>query len=54
MTLLLIEEVTVATEYKNSADVFFEELVEVLLERTGINEYAIVLVDSKQLLHGPI
>lgn len=54
MILFLIENVTILTKYTDFANVFSKKLVEMLSERTVINEYAIELVDSKQPLYGLI
>lgn len=48
MTALLTEKVTVLTVYNNFPDVFSKKSAEILQEKTGINEYFIKLVDSKQ------
>ena len=52
--MLLAEEVIVPAEYSDFADVFSKKSVEVLPERTGINEHAIELQDGKQPPYGPI
>ncbi len=41
-------------EYADFADVFFPKLAAEPLEHTGINDYAIELVDDQQPLYGPI
>lgn len=44
----------VLNEYANFVDIFLPDLATELLEYTGINNYAIYLIDIKQLPHGPI
>ena len=54
LALLLAEKVTVPAEYSNFADVFLEELTNVLPWQTGANEHAIELEKGKQPPYGPI
>ena len=46
--MLLIEKVTIPTEYSDFADLFSEKSANILLERTGANEHAIKLEKDKQ------
>ena len=54
LALLLAKKVTVLVEYSDFADVFLEELKNVLPKRTKINEHAIELQEGKQPLYEPI
>ena len=47
ITLLLAKEVNVPAEYSDFADVFLKKSVEVLPERTRINNQSIKLEDGK-------
>ena len=49
LALLLVKKVTVWTEYLDFANVFFEELANVLLERIKVNDHAINLEEGKQV-----
>ena len=49
IVLLLVKKVTVAAKYLDFADIFSEELANVLLERIKANKYTIKLEQSKQL-----
>ena len=44
----------VFNEYVNFADIFFLDLASKFSKHTGINDYAIELVDGQQLFYGPI
>ena len=44
----------VPAKYLDFADVFFPDLASELPEHTGINDYAIKLVDGQQPPYGPI
>lgn len=54
--LLLVDKapIKVFSKYFNYADVFLFNFAMELLENTGINKYAIKLIDRKQPLYGPI
>ena len=54
ITLLIAKKVTVPAKYINFANIFSKKLAKILLERTGINEHAIELVDNKQPPYRPI
>ena len=54
IALLLAKKATVPAEYSDFADVFSKKLEQVLPERTGINEHAIKLKNSKQPPYRPI
>ena len=54
IALLLAKEVTISAEYADFVDVFLKESVEMLPERTGINEHTIKLEKNKQPPYGPI
>ena len=53
---LIVEEtpMDILDKYVNFADIFFRDLAFKLPEYTGINDYAIELVDDQQLSYGPI
>lgn len=46
--------IAILSEYTNFVDVFFPYLATKLLENIKINNFAINLIDSKQLPYGPI
>ena len=54
LALLLVEKVTVLTEYSDFAYVFLEKSANVLQERTWANEHAIKLEKGKQPSYRPI
>ena len=54
MALLLAKKVTVLAKYSDFLNVFLEKLANILLEQTGVNEYAIELEKSKQPPYRPI
>ena len=54
LALLLFEELTVATEYPDFADVLLEKSAKVLPEQTKANKNAIELEEGNQLPYGPI
>ena len=54
LALLLAKELTVPTKYSDFANIFLEKSANVFPERTGANEHAIELEESKQPLYGPI
>ena len=54
LTLLLVEKVTVPTEYLDFADVFSEKSINVLQERTRANEHIIEVEEGKQPPYRPI
>ena len=54
IALLLAKKITIPAKYSDFADVFLEELVNVLSKQTGVNKYAIKLKKGKQLPCGLI
>ena len=54
MALLLAKKITVLAKYLDFADVFLEELANVLPEQTWVNEHAIKLEEDKQPPYEPI
>lgn len=54
IVFLLMKEIILLTAYADFTNVFLKKLVEVLPEKTSVNEYAIELLDGKQLLNEAI
>ena len=54
IALLLAKKVTIYAKYSDSADVFLEELANILPEQTKVNEHAVKLEEGKQLPYRPI
>ena len=52
--MLLAKKVKIPTKYSNFSDVFSEKKTLVLLRLIKLNQHAIKLQDSQQLLYGPI
>ena len=51
IALLIAKEVIVLAKYTNFGNVFSNKLAEMLPKRININEYAIKLIDDKQLFY---
>ena len=54
LALLLAKKVTILVKYSDFANVFSEELANILRKQTGVNKHAIKLEGGKQLPYGHI
>ena len=54
IALLLAQQITVRAKYSDFADIFLEELANILLKQTGVNNHVIELEKGKQPPYGPI